>query len=102
MKRFVSVLLIVAPLLSPAFAVDDEGRKSIGKGGESMSKMREIRKGHSMTLAELAFRSEVQEAWLSKAERGWKKFSETAQGKIAAVLGVDRKEIFDDAGRAKN
>jgi transcriptional regulator with XRE-family HTH domain len=67
-----------------------------------MSKMREIRKGHSMTLAELSFRAGVQETWLSNAERGWKKFSETAQGKIAAVLGVDREELFDDAGRAKN
>jgi transcriptional regulator with XRE-family HTH domain len=66
-----------------------------------MSKMREIRQGHGMTLAELAFRTEVQEGWLSKAERGWKKFSETAQGKIAAVLGVDRAELFDDAGLAK-
>ncbi len=66
-----------------------------------MSKIREIRKLHSMTLAELSFRAEVDESFLSKAERGWKAINETAQGKIAAVLGVDRKELFDDAGLAK-
>jgi len=66
-----------------------------------MSKMREIRKRLDMTLAELSFRAEVDEGFLSKAERGWKAINETAQGKIAAVLGVDRKELFDDAGLAK-
>lgn len=67
-----------------------------------MTKMREIRKRHSMILAELGFRAGVDEGFLSKAERGWKRIPGEAQERIAAVLGVDRAELFDDAGLAKN
>ena len=66
-----------------------------------MSKMREIRKGHSMILAELGFRAEVDESFLSKAERGWKRVPGEAQERIAAVLGVDRKELRNNTGQAK-
>lgn len=66
-----------------------------------MSKIREIRKRLDMTLAELSFRAEVDESFLSKAERGWKRVPGEAQERIAAVLGVDRAELFDDAGLAK-
>lgn len=67
-----------------------------------MTKLREHRKRLGMTLAELGFKAEVDEAFLCKAEHGWKKVPDEAQERISAVLGVGRGMLFEDSGRAKN
>lgn len=67
-----------------------------------MTRIREHRKRLGMTLAEVGFKAEVDEAFLSKTERGWKKVPEDAQERISAVLGVPEEQLFDENGYAKN
>lgn len=66
-----------------------------------MSVMRQVRKSHSMTLSELAFRSGVDDSVLSKAERGWKRISGEARKRVAETLGVKESDLFEESGYAR-
>jgi len=63
-----------------------------------MTKLRELRKAAGMSLAELSFKTGIDEAFLSKLERGYKRANKSIRSRIAGVLGQRETEIFHHKG----
>ncbi len=59
-----------------------------------MTRLKEMRKKRGLTLAQLALRSRVDEAFLSKLERSLKTAHSEMQERIAGVLETSPIELF--------
>jgi transcriptional regulator with XRE-family HTH domain len=67
-------------------------------GGGMMTILKEMRKKRGLTLAQLALRSRVDEAFLSKLERGLKMAHPGIQERIAGVFETCPVELFRKDG----